>query len=98
MPFTDSSASSRSIRFANSTLSCAPSVFTGPGLSNTMSATPSPKSSCRIMLLFSQTRSISVATPMPSPTQSVATPRFAPVRSSSSTSVPIMILPVAPIG
>src|SRR6516225_2444252 len=43
-------------------------------------------------------RSITVATPIPSPVHMVATPRSSPRRSSSSTKVPSNIAPVAPTG
>ena len=44
------------------------------------------------------TRSMIVAAPMPDATQSVARPVPLPLRSSSSSSVPMMMAPVAPSG
>ena len=52
----------------------------------------------RMRLVAHQTRSMMVAAPMPEAIQSVAIPTSLSERSSSSSSVPMIIAPVAPKG
>ena len=76
-----------------------------PGMSQVTSATPSASVSKRKLVRFmaktpscDQTRSMMVAVPMPPPMQSVTSAVLLPVRSSSSSTVPRIMAPVAPSG